>query len=248
MIIVTSFRILVRAVRQFSADNATQMGAALAYYALFSIAPLLVLAVMLAGFIFGEDVAEDRVREHLTELVGPESAREVAALMHNKDQPVSAGLLAVLLIGALGAFLHVRRCLCIIWRLEPPRGSGLLETLFSYLLAVLMVPCVGVLLLLSLAASIVLLVLINFMGDDIPGGAVLWQGLEAGSSFLLLSLFFAVVFRVMSARRIAWGYVAYGSLITALLFTAGKTLIGAYLAYTSTASAYGAAGSLVAFL
>jgi membrane protein len=253
MALLTSFRIMVRAVRQFAADDVSQMGAALAYYALFSTAPLLILAVLFAGFIFGEEAARARVSEHLTEVVGPASAREILALMDQAMRPTTEGLAAVLgivvlVLGALGAFLHVRRCLCVIWRLEPPRGSGFLGTLLNYALAILMVLGVGLLLLLSLAVSTALLVLIQFFGEELPGGVALWRWLYAGASWLLLSLFFALVFRIMSGRRIAWGYVVYGSLITSLLFTAGKILISLYLAYTSTASAYGAAASLVVFL
>ena len=107
---------------------------------------------------------------------------------------------------------------------------------------------VCVLLLLSLAVSTAVPFLADVLGKDFPVGTRFWQGVDAGVSFGLLTLFFALVFRVMSGRRIAKHHVLYGSVITALLFTAGKTLISLYLAYTSTASAYGAAGSLVVFL
>jgi membrane protein len=248
-----SIRILVRAARQFAADGVSQMGAALAYYALFSTAPLLILAVLLASFLFGEENARARVREHLTEVVGPASAREVSALMEKGLQPttggwVAAGGTAALVLGALGAFLHVRHCLCVIWRLEPPDGSGVLGTLLNYVLAVVMVLCVALLLLVSLAASTAVPVLVRLLGNELPGGAAFWPWVEAGFSFILLSLFIALVFRIMSDRRIAWSHVVYGSLVSALLLTAGNTVIGLYLVYTSTASAYGAAGSLVAFL
>ena len=117
--------------------------------------------------------------------------------------------------GRPGRFLHVRRSLCVIWRLGPPGGQRLLGTLLNYALAVLMVLCIGLLLLLSLAASTALPVLVQSLPADLPGGGALWHWLEAGLSFALLSLFFALVFRVMSGRRIAWGYVAYGAVISA---------------------------------
>jgi len=229
------------------------MGAALAYYALFSTAPVLVLAVMLSGVIFGEQAARDRVRKHLTEIVGPETAREVNNLMEIAAKPVGGTLAAALggaalLLGALSVFLHLRRCLCVIWRLDSPGRKGTIQTLLNYLLAIIMVLCVGILLFLSLAASTALPWLVDFLGEDFPVGARFWQWLDAGVSFLLLTLFFALVFRVMSERRILWRHVLYGSVISAVLFTAGKTLISLYLAHTSTASAYGAAGSLVVFL
>lgn len=250
---MTSFRVIVRAARQFDADGAAQMGAALSYYALFSTAPLLVLAVMVAGLVFGEAAAMEQVRDHLTEMIGPEGAREVASWMTRVMQPSGgtlAGLLGggALILGALGAFLHLRRCLHVIWRLEPPTKSGLLATLLGYLLAVVMVLSVGVLLLISLAASTALPLVDRYLEHTLPGGAALWQWLEAGFSFAFLTLSFAVLFHVLSGRRISWGYLWYGSIITALLFTAGKIAVGYYLAYTGTASAYGAAGSLVVFL
>lgn len=253
MALSTSVRIIVRAVRQFGADGASQMGAALAYYALFSTAPLLVLAVMLSGLVFGEQAARERVRKQLAEYVGPETAREVNDLMQKAGQPAGGGLAAILggatlLLGALGVFLHVRRCLCTIWRLDSPGRTGAVRILFDYMLAVVMVLCVGMLLLLSLVASVALPWLVDFLGPNFPVGWRFWRWLDAGVSFALLTLFFALVFHVMSGRRILIGHVLYGSVISALLFTAGKTLISFYLAYTSTASAYGAAGSLVVFL
>jgi membrane protein len=253
MSISASIRILFRAARQFGADGASQMGAALAYYALFSTAPLLVLAVMLSGLIFGEQAARERVRKHLTEIVGPETAREVNGLMERSVEPQGGRLAAVLggitlVLGALSVFLHIRRCLCVIWRLEKDSRKGVIETLLSYLLAVVMVLAVGVLLLLSVAASTAVPWLVNWLGEGFPLGTRFWHGVDAGFSFVLLTLFFAIVFRVMAGREILWRHVLYGAVISALLFTAGKTVIGLYLAYTGTASAYGAAGSLVVFL
>jgi membrane protein len=251
--LTTSIRILIQAARQFSADGAAQMGAALAYYALFSIAPLLVLAVMLSGLIFGEQAARDRVRKHLTEVVGPESAREVNTLMESANKPSGGTVAAVLgvialVLGALGVFLHARRCLCTIWHLDTQGSRRVLATLLNYLLAIIMVLCVGALLFLSLALSTAVPLLVQYMGKNSPLGTRSWRWLDAGVTFGLLTLFFALVFRVMSGRRIAWRHVLYGSFVSALLFTGGKTLISLYLAYTSTASAYGAAGSLVVFL
>ena len=124
----------------------------------------------------------------------------------------------------------------------------MVATLLNYVLAILMVLSIGALLSLSLVMSAAIPAMVDFVGEDSPVGARFFRWLDAGVSFGLLTLFFALVFRIMSGRRIGWPHVVYGSLISALLFTAGKTLVGLYLAYTSTASAYGAAGSLVVFL
>jgi membrane protein len=208
---------------------------------------------MLSGPIFGEQAARDGVRKLLTEMAGPETAREVNSLMETAHRPaggILAGILglAALLLGALSVFLHLRNCLCLIWRLDLPERKGAVATLVNYLLAIVMVVCVGAVLFLSLAASTALPMLVAFLGKDFPVGERFWHWLDAGLSFALLTLFFAFVSHVMSERRILWRHVFYGSVITALLFTAGKILISLYLAYTGTASAYGAAGSLVVFL
>jgi membrane protein len=253
MTIPTPFRILFRAAQQFQEDGAAQMGASLAYYALFSIAPLLVLAVMLAGILFDEQEARERVRQHLTDVIGPEAAREITSV-RMAATPLPSGRLATvlglaaLIVGAHSVFLQLRRCLAIIWRLDPPERRGVLATLLNHVLAILMVLGVGILLLLSLAASTALPVVEHFVDEQLPGGTAVWQWSEAAVSLILLTLFFALTFRVLSRRLIPWGYICYGSFISALLFTAGKMLISLYLAYTSTASASGAAGSLVVFL
>ena len=199
---------------------------------------------MLSGLVFGEQAAHDQVKKHLTEVVGPETAREVNSLIERSVRPRGFSLAAALggaalVVGALGVFLHIRRCLSVIWRLESPERKGVIESLMGYLLAVVMVLGVGMLLLLSLAASAALPWLVDFLGNDFPVGARFWHWLDAGLSFALLALFFALVFRVMSGRRILLRHVVYGAVISALLLTVGKTLIGLYLGYTGTASAYG---------
>ncbi len=253
MFLWTSIRIIVRAVRQFAADGAGQMAAALAYYALFSTAPLLLLAVMFAGLFFGEVAARERVVEHLTELVGPEGAREITRHMADAVRVTPswqvAGLgAAVWLFGALSAFLHVRHCLAVIWRLDPPSENSILAVLFNYLLAIVAVLSVCGLLLCSVGLSTALVVFHRYLEAELPGGVHYWRQVYVGVSFTFLMLFFALIFRVMSRRRIAWRHVLYGACVTALLFAAGKFGISWYLAHTSAASAYGAAGSVVVYL
>jgi membrane protein len=252
MTIMTSARIIIRAARQFSADGCSQMGAALAYYALFSTAPLLLMAVMVAGIVYGKEAAQAQLHTHLTQILDTQSADLVATWMKDAARPAGITRAAILgtgmlLVAALGLFLHLRHCLCVIWRLEP-LGSSIRMTVLDYLLAILAVMCVGLLLLVSLAVSTGVNELIRYMGEALPGGGALWHWLEIGVSFLLLILCFGMVYRVMSGRQLRWRYIWYGSVITGFLFAIGKSLIGMYLAYTSTSSVYGAAGSLVVFL
>jgi len=235
------------------------MGAALAYLSLFSIAPLLVIAISIAGLVFGPDAARGAVETQLNQALNNNKTAVdfVLGMLKQVNRP-KTGLLATiagfvaLVVGALGVFLHLRGALRRIWRLEPPGGGGFLATLLDYLLAIIMVLCCGGLLLVSLTVSTALAFVGTFVGNRFtsrfPGGPLLCQSLEFLVSFAFITLLFAIVFRVLSARRIPWGQIWYGAAVTSLLFTVGKTLIGYYLAYTGTASAYGAAGSLVVFL
>ena len=253
MALGTSFHIIWRAGRQWSANGDSRLGAALAYYTLFSIAPLLVIAIRIAGVFFGEDAARGKVVEQLGQFIGPDSARAIQALVEYAGEAKAEGwstilTFGVLIIGSLNVFVQVRGALCSIWQLPLPRGSTILGFFLNYLLALIMVLCSGALLLLLLAAGVVMPIFQRWLDVNFPGNHFPWQVVELAISVLLLTVLFMVLFRVLSGRRIAWKYVVYGSVITAILFTIGKWLVGLYLAYTHTASAYGAAGSLVVFL
>jgi membrane protein len=246
-------RIVYRAAVQWNDDGASQMGAALAYYALFSIAPLLLIALTIAGLFFDADVARARVAEQLTELMGEDSSKAVQALAEQVPRRGDEGWASVfglgtLFVGALGVFLHLRTAFSTIWRLAPPKGASWLGVLLNYVLAAVMVLLIGLLLLLSLASNTVLVMVMNVLQRNLTGYRIPWQAVEFVSSILYLSLLFAMVFHIMSGRRILLRQVWIGAIGSAVLFAVGKTLLGYYLAYTGATSAYGAAGSLVAFL
>jgi membrane protein len=247
---VTSFRIIVRAFKQWSANRDSRMGAALAYYALFSIAPLLIIAVMIAGVLFGEDAARGRIQEHLGNLVGQEIAGTIERLVENASEKRGGWApgvsIALLVVGALGMFLHLRNTLSAIWKLEPPRGNTLLGIVWDYTLALAMVLFCGVLLIASLVTSMLVRIFREPLEAWIPG--LDWDWVELGLSFLYLTILFAAVYRILSGGRIKLRHVAYGAIIAAVLFTIGKTLLSYYFVYGSPASIYGAAGSLVVFL
>jgi membrane protein len=249
----TSWHLLKTAAGQWSADHASEKGAALAYYTLFSIAPLLVIAITIAGLVFGEEAARGAVAAQLTDALGKDAAGAVQDLLAQVNEPgagtfATVASIVTLLLGALGSFLHLRSALSRIWRLSPPGGGGILAIVLDYAIAVLLVLLTGGLLLVSVIASAVLTYLGQRFEGHIPGGHLPWRILEFVVSVAFLTLVFAVIFRVCSANRIAWGLVWFGAALTSLLFTIGKTLIGLYLGSTGTASAYGAAGSLVLFL
>jgi membrane protein len=254
MPLVTSFRILVRAGQQWSANQDSRLGAALAYYALFSIAPLLVIAIHIAGVFFGEDAARGQVVSYLSTFIDADSARFVQSLVENAADNAQSGVWAslvsvgVLLIGALSVFLQVRGALCGIWRLQPPHGNTILAMLIDYALALVMVMVTSILLLLSLAISVIMPLLQEWMKSQLPDKSFPWRYGDVATAVLCLTLLFTAIFRILSGQRIEWKYALYGAIITALLFSIGTFALGLYLAYTHTVSAYGAAGSLVVFL
>jgi membrane protein len=253
MFLTTSFRIVYRAAQKWSENGGTRLGAALAYYALFSIAPLLLVAVHIAGGIFGEDAARGEVRKQLKSMMGEDVADNIEGMVKQASQPRDThwtpGVSVLFLIGAaLGAFLHVRGSLCMIWKLEPPRGNTWLGLLWDYTLSLLMVFVTALMLLISLACGLVVPLLRKTMQTRLLDDEQYWQWVEIAGSFGFLTILFAVMYHTLSGGRIPWGYVWYGSFIAALLFTVGKTLLGSYLEYSNPASMYGAAGSAVVFL
>jgi membrane protein len=254
---VTSFRVIVRAFGQWSRNQDTKLGAALAYYTLFSIAPLLVFAIRVASVAFDPELVREYIQAQVTATTDEATAKSVEdavdKLMKHGRAPEGGTVativsLSLLVFGALGMFLHVRTSLCTIWKLEPPHGNTFLGLLVDYSLALLMVFIVGLLLLGSLAISTALPFVVDFVEEQAPEVQFPWRLAEMGISLFLLMLLFAVIYRVLSGRRIPWRYVWYGSLIASLLFTLGKTGMGLYLAYFSPASVYGAAGSVMVFL
>jgi membrane protein len=251
---ITTLRIVKRAVEQFGQDHVAAMGAALAYYTIFSIAPLLILTIRIASYFYDEEQVRSEVYSQLQEVMTEQSAKVIQEMIDRVHQAQTGsdwapGLgIVLLLAGSLGIFLHIRNTLSMIWKLEPPRGSSLLGVLLNYGLAILMILVAGLLLLASLAVSTGLALLLERLEEWLPGDPARWQVLEFGASILFLTLVFALIYRILSGRRIPWRYVWYGSVIAALLFAVGKTLLGWYLASSSTVSVYGAAGSVVAFM
>jgi membrane protein len=248
-----SLQIVMRACQQWSANGDSRLGAALAYYALFSIAPLLVIAITIAGVVYGDVAARGEVKKTLSSYIDRDSAATVEKLVESAgatpatvwSQLLSVGLLV---FGALGAFVHLRASLCLIWRLEPPKMNSVLATLLDYLLALIMVLCTGVLLLGSVAASLTVSYVRTYLDRQFTIAWFPWDWVEFGISLIFLTLLFAAIYRILSDRRITWSYVAYGAGAASLLFTVGKVVLSYYFIYAGVASAYGAAGSLVVFL
>ncbi len=203
----------------------------------FRLRPLLVIAIRIAGLFFGEDAVRGKVVEQLKEFVGTDSAKAIQALVEYAGDAKSEGwttvlTFGVLIVGSLSVFLHVRGALCTIWKLTPPSGSTILDFFLNYLLALIMVVCTGVLLLVSLAASVLMPIVQKWIDVNFPHNGIPWQLVEIAISILLLTLLFMALFRILSGQRIPWRFVIYGSVITAILFSVGKVAVGFYLAYT----------------
>ena len=243
-----------RATAAWVDDYAASMGAALAYYTLFSIAPLLLIVISIAGLAFGADAARGQIFAELRELMGEEGAATVQSLLQSVNKPAQGVLAtliggAVLLVGAMSVFGELQNSLDRIWR-APPRAeaSGLWSLVRSRLLSFGMILGIGFLLIVSLVASAAVAALGKFSADFLGAWAVFAEALNFALTFVFVTATFAMIYKVMPRVRIGWPDVWLGAAVTALLFAIGKSLIGLYLGRSSFASGFGAAGSLVVLL
>ena len=243
-----------QAVAAWSDDYAPSMGAALAYYTLFSIAPLLLIAISIAGLVFGEDAARGQVYGELRELMGDQGAAAVEALLKNVNRPtegIVASVLGVvaLLVGAMSVFGELQNALDRIWRARtPPGGSGPLQLLRGRLLSFGMVFGIGFLVLVSLLLSAALAALGKWWAPMFGGWSVLASVVDLVLGFAVVTAGFALIYKVVPRVRIEWRDVWVGAAVTALLFALGRFAIGFYLGRATFASGFGAAASLVVLL
>ena len=235
-------------------DYALSMGAALAYYTTFSLAPLLLIAISVAGLVFGEDAARGEIVAQLRALMGEQGASAVQGLLVSVHKPAEgtlATLLGVLLlfIGATSVLGELQNALNRIWR-TPPRSqiSGWVSLVRARLLSFGMILAMGFLLIVSLLVSAVLATTGRWLEPIFGEWVVVAATINAVGGFLLVATMFALIYKVMPQARVEWKDVWIGAIFTALLFTLGKSLIGLYVGRSGVASAFGAAGSLVVIL
>jgi len=234
--------------------NASSTGAALAFYTLFAIAPIVVIAVGIASTVLGSDVANTHILDQIRGLIGDTGASAVQALLAGIDQRRKSGGMAVisvvtLVVGATSVFGELQNALNVIWSTPAPTGvEGIWQFLRQRFLSVGMILGVGFLALVSLLASAALAILGNWIGSFTAEWRTVLSVMNLAVGFLLITLLIALIYKYVPREKLAWGDVWIGSLVTAILFTVGKSLIGLYLGRSSLTSAYGAAGSFVVLL
>lgn len=238
--------------REFSEDKAPRLGAALAYYTIFSVGPLLLIAVAMAGFFLGQEAAQGQISNQLGRFFGPQMAKSLEEMIQAAAKPKSGRLatiigIATLMLGASGLFGQLKDALNTIWNVEAKKASGISGFIKQRFLSMAMVLGIGFLLLVTLVFD----AMISAMGpmlERLIGGEAIVHGISLVLSFGIATLLFAAIFRILPDVRISWHDVWFGALFTSLLFVLGKWGLGLYLGKAAIGSAYGAAGSLVILL
>lgn len=241
-------------VEEWQEDNAARLAAALAYYTVFSLPPLLIIALAIAGWLYDDpQVAQEQLLRQASSLVGQDGAEAVAEILENAAGP-DKGVLAVvigvitLLLGASGVFAQLQETMNTIWEVQPRPGSGIIGTIKDRFFSFTMVLGVGFLLLVSLVLSAILAAMGEFISGWLPEAILLAQLINFIVSFAVTVVLIAMIYKIVPDVEVKWNDVWIGAFVTAALFTVGKWAIGFYLGRSAPASTYGAAGSLIIIL
>ncbi|HUH12309.1 MAG TPA: YihY/virulence factor BrkB family protein [Longimicrobiales bacterium] len=243
--------------REFMDDDAPRLAAALSYYTVFALPPLLVLLIVLLGAVFEPSAVEQAMEGQVRSTIGAEAADAIQTMIENASRPGSGGLLATLLsiaallFGASGAFAQLQRALNTAWGVEPdPESGGVMGFISKRVLSLGMILAVGFLLVVFLVVSAVLSAVGESLTQFLPSGlsGALLQALNAAISLAVITVLFAAIFKVLPDAVIRWKDVWMGAAVTALLFVVGKFALGFYISRSDPGSAYGAAGSLAVIL
>jgi membrane protein len=247
------WKLLSATYTKWTEDHAQGLGAALAFYAVFSLAPLLLIVIAISGLVFGQEAALGQIIGQVQGLVGEESANAIQSMIEEARKP-SAGIIAtvlamvMLLLGATGVFAQLQEALNTIWRVEEKTGEGFVKILKDRFISLLAVLGTGFLLLISLVISAGLSAVGTTLGHFLPVPGFLLQIVNFFVSFAIVTFLFAMIYKLLPDISIQWGDVWIGATMTSFLFTIGKFLIGLYLGKSDVGIAYGAAGSLVVIL
>lgn len=244
----TVWSLIKDAFQGWKADRCASMGAALAFYSLLSLGPLLVLVILVAGLVIGRDQAEELLLTQLSGLLGDAGAEGVKNLLNaassKEEGAVKTAISGVVLLLAATRILgELQENLDRIWKVQAPKVKGVWQSVRKKLLSFGLIIVLGMLLLVSLALSAA----VAFVGQQVFAGAgeALAHVLEIGASLIVTTLLFAITFKFLPSRRLPWGDVVLGAFVTAVLFAVGKFAIGLYIGKSAVASDFGAAGTLV---
>ncbi len=238
---------------EWNNDKASRLSAALAYYTIFSIAPLLIIVIAIAGAVFGEEAASGQIFRQIQGLVGAPGAALIQEAIKNASQPKQGTIasiisIVVLIFGATGLFTELQDALNTIWEVQPKPGRAVKNMVRNRFLSFAMVLGIGFLLLVSLVVSAVLQALVTYFSNLVPGVDFIWQFVNFIFGFVVTTVLFGLIFKVLPDVKITWSDVWIGAALTSLLFSFGRFLLGQYLGNGSFGSTYGAAGSVVVVL
>ena len=246
--------LLLNSYAGWSADEAPRMGAALAYYTILSLAPLLLIAISIAGFVFGRQAAQGQILDQIGQLVGPKGTEAILSMIQGEGSRRSTGIVAslvgvmTLLFAAGSVVAELRADLNKIWRVPVDRAKGIAGEIKQRSYAFALVLGTGFLLMVSLIVSAAISATGDYFADRLPVPLFVLQFMNLLISLAVITGLFALMFKVLPAVTLAWNDVWLGAAFTAILFSVGKVLIGLYLGKASFGSTFGAAGSLVIVL
>ncbi len=246
------WQLLKDTVNAFIEDNALSRGASIAFYTVTSIGPVLVIVVAIAGLAFGEDAARNAISGQISGMMGKQSAdviQTAIASLSNRRAGILASLIGVitLLITASGVFGEIQATLNVIWKAQP-KGTTVSQLIRARTLSLGLVAVLGFLLMVSLVISALLAALANVVNDYLPFGALILAVVNFVISYVFVAVLFGAIYKILPDRKLQWRDVVVGAVVTAALFTIGKSLIGLYIGRTALGSSYGAAGALLILL
>ena len=247
------WELLKVSVSAWTSDKAPSRGAALSYYTIFAMPPLFMIAIFMASLVFDPSSVRTQIFSEVGGLIGKRSAQAIETAMTaqyetNKGMLATAIAVVTLIVTATGLFIELQDALNSIWGVEPKPGHGLMVFVRMRLLSFAMVVGIGFLLLVSLLVSTALAAVSKYLNLLMPGIGIVSVIISGAVSFAVITVLFAMIFKVLPDVKIAWRDVWVGAVVTSLLFTAGKFLLGWYLGRSTTITAYGAAGSVVLVL
>ncbi len=249
-----AFELLKDTFSAFSQDNAMKMSAALAYYTIFSLAPLLLIIIWLTGFFFGEQATRGEVYSQIDEFVGEAAAKQIQEFIQAISLAGKSGFAitigaGTLIVGATKVFIEIQDSINMIWGVRAKPKKGWVKLIVDRVLSFSVIIGLGFLLIVSLSVNIIIDTLSSVLVEYFPNTTVFLMSLINGSiSFVIIAILFAVIFKFLPDAEVKWKYVRIGAIFTTILFIIGKYLIGLYMQYTAPASAYGAAGSVIILL